>query len=298
MSAIGIDIGKTRIKRVVVDPAGVVLDHDEVATPEDAGVIEVVKTMAHKSTGPRQDRAIRIGLSAPGVASRDHTQIAHLPGGQPTIEGVDWTRELGWPTFVPILNDAKAALLAEARFGAAKGCQQVILLTLGTGVGGAVMIDGRLLHGRTGKAGHLGHISLHPDWPKSILGMPGSLEYAFGDWSVKERSGGRFASTRALVEAQQAGDALAHEVWREAIGHLARGIGSLLNVLDPQVVVIGGGVTKAGDALFGPLREQVAAIEWCPTGGHVPIVSAGLGAEAGAIGAACFAAQRAKEVDA
>lgn len=289
MYSIGIDIGKTNIKLVALDRAGKVVGREEIPTPSDARVVDDVRAMAKRYRDNVDNASVCLGLSAPGLASLDRRMIADLPGGQPAIEGIDWTEALGWPTMVPILNDANAALYAEARMGAAADHRHVFLLTLGTGVGGAVMIDGNLLHGRTGKAGHLGHISIHPDWTKSILGMPGSLEYAFGDWSINERTDGRFDSTKALVDAHLKGDDEATRFWQEAIKNLARGIASLTNVLDPEIIVIGGGITRAGDALFKPLRDDVAKLEWCPTDGHVPIVPAQLGTDAGAIGAACYA---------
>jgi glucokinase len=296
MPAIGIDIGKTNIKLVVIDQAGNVTAQESAPTPGDAEVVDVVRTMALRYRKQHGESTTSLGLSAPGLASPDLRTITSLPGGQPAIEGIDWTEALDWSEDVPILNDANAALFAEAQAGAAKGFSHAFMLTLGTGVGGAVLIDGKLYHGRTGKAGHLGHISIHPDWTDSILGMPGTLEYAFGDWSIGERSGGRFDSTKALVRAHLNGDGQATQIWLAAIGHLARGIASLTNILDPQIIVLGGGITKAGNALFTPLRERVAALEWNPTGQRVSIVPAELGPDAGAIGAALYAAQSLESV--
>lgn len=298
MPAIGIDIGKTNIKLVVIDQAGKVIAQDSSPTPKGAGVVDAVRTLALRYRKQHGESTMPLGLSAPGLASPGLRTITSLPGGQPAIENVDWTEALDWQAEVPILNDANAALFAEAQAGAAKGFSHAFMLTLGTGVGGAVLIDGRLYHGRTGKAGHLGHISIHPDWTDSILGMPGTLEYAFGDWSVGERSDGRFNSTKMLVQAHLKGDEQATRVWREAIEHLARGIASLTNVLDPQIIVLGGGITQAGETLFKPLRERVAALEWNPTGERVAIVPAKLGPDAGAIGAALYAAQTLESVGA
>ena len=289
MPSIGIDIGKTNVKAVLLNQHGEVTGRVEAPTPAGAGIVDEVSEIARKLSRQAPSSPTALGLSAPGLASPDLLSICNLPGGQPEIEGINWTKQLDRQNRVPILNDANAALYAESCIGAASGYQHVMLLTLGTGVGGAVMMNGQLIHGRTGKAGHLGHISIHPDWEKSILGVPGSLEYAFGDWSVSQRTQGRHDTTKALVEAHLNGDEQASRDWHTAIGHLARGIVSLTNVLDPEVVVIGGGVTKAGDALFEPLRNEVAKIEWCPTGERVPIVSATLGADAGAIGAALYA---------
>jgi len=297
MTVIGIDIGKTNIKLVELDAGGAVIDRGEAATPRDASVVSVLEAMIGRRTGAGAADAPPLGVCAPGLAACDERRIVNLPGGQPAVEGIDWTRRLGWARPVPVLNDANAALVAEAAIGAARGCAHAVMLTLGTGVGGAAMVDGRLLRGRSGKAGHLGHISLHPDWPRSILGMPGSLEYAIGDCSVHQRSGGRFDSTHELVAAHTAGDADATGLWLTSVGHLARGIASLVNVLDPEVVVLAGGVTAAGDALFEPLRRAVAELEWRPTGEPVPIVASRLGADAGAMGAAIHARQRANSAE-
>jgi len=291
MRSIGIDIGKTNIKWVTLDPSGAAIAREEIPTPKDVHIIDVVRSIVQEDVDTSGGEATCLGLASPGLASKDSRMIACLPGGQPAIEGIDWTELLAWPMTVPILNDANAALFAEAKSGAAAGYQHVFMLTLGTGIGGAMMIEGRLVHGRTGKAGHLGHISIHPDWPKSLLGMPGSLEYAFGDRSVAERSGGRFHSNKDLATALSSDDILATKLWHDGIRHLARGIVSLTNVLDPDIVVIGGGVTEAGEMLFKPLRDAVAELEWCPTGEPVPIVPAKLGPHAGAIGAALYAKQ-------
>ncbi|MEZ6190971.1 MAG: ROK family protein [Phycisphaerales bacterium] len=291
MCCIGIDIGKTNIKLVVLDRAGEVVGRQEIPTPGDARVVDVIHEMAqpYRQT-PGHD--VSLGLSAPGLVGPDTSRVVCLPGGRPAIEGVDWTEELNWHARVPILNDAHAALVAESRIGAARGCRHAVLLTLGTGVGGAVLVNGQPLQGKSGKAGHVGHISIHPDWPVSLLGMPGSLEYAFGDGSVPQRSGGLFPDTRALVEAHEAGDERATSIWRDAVGHLARGVATLANIFDPEVIVIGGGITRAGDALFLPLCQAVAQLEWLPTGQPTPIVPARFGSEAGAIGAALYAREQ------
>ena len=187
---------------------------------------------------------------------------------------------------VPVLNDAHAALLGEVWQGAAKGARDAILLTLGTGVGGAILSDGRLLKGSFGRAGHLGHVSVTEGTERSIFGMPGSLEAAFGNYTVPARSNGRFASTRALVEAHCAGDAEATAVWQKSLRTLARAIASFINILDPEIVIIGGGITKAGPILFEPLAGYLDDIEWRPAGRRVSVVPARLGEWAGAYGAA------------
>ena len=125
--------------------------------------------------------------------------IAYLPGRLEGLEGLDWTTFLKAPITIPVLNDAQAALLGEIWRGAALASKNVILLTLGTGVGGAAVVDGELLRGNIGRAGHLGHMSLDPDGPPDITGTPGSLEDAIGNHNIILRSGGRFHSTEVIL---------------------------------------------------------------------------------------------------
>jgi glucokinase len=230
-----------------------------------------------------------VGVCAPGLVAADGRSIAHLPGKLAGLVGIDWTNVLQQPRTVPVLNDAHAALLGEAWMGAARGKRHVVLLTLGTGVGGAVLNDGQLMRGAIGRAGHIGHLSLDPEGPPSITGMPGSIEVLIGDCTVAARTGGRFPNTAALVTAHRAGDADATRVWLKSIRALACAIGSCINLFDPELVVVGGGIAQAGDVLFDPLRSEMDRVEWRPGGHRVPIVPATLGEWAGAIGAAAHA---------
>jgi glucokinase len=148
------------------------------------------------------------------------------------------------------------------------------------------VVDGVLLRGHLGRAGHLGHISLDPAGAPDIVNTPGSLEDAIGDATVLERSDGRYASTRDLVAAASRGDPHARAVWTQSVQALGAGIASLINVLDPEVVVIGGGIAKAGPRLFRPLAMFLKQFEWRPGGHHARIVPALLGERAGAFGAA------------
>jgi glucokinase len=202
------------------------------------------------------------------------------------LEGLIWGKFLKVSHPVPLLNDAHAALLGEVWCGAARRSQNAILLTLGTGVGGAALVDGRLLRGHIARAGHLGHISLDPTGAPDVARTPGSLEDAIGDCTVKARSDGRFTSTKKLVAASNAGDRDAQRVWRKSVQALAAGIASLINVLDPEVVVIGGGIAQAGEALFRPLKKYLNDFEWRPGDKKARVVPARLGDRAGAFGAA------------
>jgi glucokinase len=233
--------------------------------------------------------AAAVGLAAPGLPDRSQTSIAHLPARLQGIEALNWAGLLQRKAPVPVLNDARAALLAEHQYGAARGTMHAIMLTLGTGVGGAAIVDGHLLRGNMNRAGHLGHISLNPWGPPGITGIPGSLEEAIGECSLPQRARKRYATTPELVAAHRAGDSAASEIWLRSVYALACGVASLINVLDPEIVVIGGGIAEAGDDLFVPLREYLDDVEWRPTGEAVRILPAQLGEYAGAIGAAHFA---------
>ncbi len=201
------------------------------------------------------------------------------------LEGFRWADFL--QRRVNVLNDAHAALLGEVWQGAAAGARDAVLLTLGTGVGGAIISGGHLLTGHIGRAGHLGHITLDRHGAPGITGTPGSLEDAVGNATVAARSQGRFASTRDLLGAVQAGDAFAGQVWDASVQALAAGMASLINAFDPEVFILGGGIAAgAGDLLLTPLSRHLDAMEWRPGGHRVRVVIATLGEWAGATGAA------------
>lgn len=285
--AIGIDLGGTSIKLVVVTPIGETLRQTQIKFDSSKRMDWAEKIRATVRGLVREwGTADAMGVSAPGLAARKGEAILHMPERLDGLVGLNWTRYLESERPAPVLNDAHAALLGESWLGAAKGFKDVFMVTLGTGVGGAALVDGRLLCGRTGKGGHLGHVCLNPDKPPGITGMPGSLEDAIGNCTVRQRTNGRFQSTHDLVAAHQSADADATKIWLDSVRHLACAIGSFINILDPAAAIIGGGIAKAGSALFDPLREFVQKVEWCPTGEHVQILPAQLGEYAGAYGAA------------
>jgi glucokinase len=167
------------------------------------------------------------------------------------------------------------------------------MLTLGTGVGGGILIDGKLYQGVAQMAGHLGHVTLNADEPKTdVTHMPGSLEDAIGNLTVSERSSGKFGDTMALVNAYASGDPFAEQIWLKSIRQLSVSIASFINVLSPQAVIIGGGISKAGDFLLKPLQNFMTLYEWQPGGKKTPIRLAQFSDLAGALGAAGFAASK------
>jgi len=288
---IGIDLGGTNLKVVAASQAGEVLERSSSETLVDSpeSWVETIRQRIKEIEETRAEAARWIGVAAPGLASRDSRSIVSMPGKLRGLEELDWTEALRMSHSVPVLNDAHAALLGEFWIGAAVGYRDVVLLTLGTGVGGAVLADGRLYKGHLGRAGHLGHISLNADGAPDIVGTPGSLEQTIGNATLPARSAGRFTSTRELVAAHLSGDEKASDVWLRSVKNLAAGITSIINALDPEVIIIGGGIAQAGAALFDPLAAFMTRFEWRPQGHSVKILPAALGDVAGTLGAVYYA---------
>src|SRR5712664_2877223 len=180
---IGIDLGGTNIKIVAVSAEGQMLERSTCETQTDSpgSWVETIKQRIKEIEKTQAEAARWIGLAAPGLAARDRLSIASMPGKLRGLEGLNWTDSLQTFHPVPVLHDAHAALLGESWIGAAVGYRNAVLLTLGTGVGGALLIEGSLFKGRIGRAGHLGHISLHADGPPDIVSTPGSLEQTIGN---------------------------------------------------------------------------------------------------------------------
>ncbi len=290
---IGIDLGGTRIKGTAIDTDGNILHRLYMPTFDGDGAVwkhavaDTVNDLLEKING--SDSVV--GISAPGLPSHDHTAIVYMPGRMQGLENFLWEEFLQRPTYV--LNDAVAALIAETTSGAAKNKKHVVMLTLGTGVGGAIMIDGKPYLGAFNKAGHIGHMVINDEKDKDVTGMPGSLEECIGNCTVEKRSKGRFTSTHDLLTAYNNGDALARDVWLRSVKQLAIGIASLTNILSPETIVLGGGIAEAGHVLFEPLSEYVDEFEWRTGGNKVEIVKAVYGDLAGTIGAASFAMNKA-----
>lgn len=288
---LGIDLGGSSVKAAVVATEGILIDSIEITfVDHDMEWARRIRSLVD-TVSQRRGPPLGIGLSAPGLAAPDGRSIAHMPGRLLGLEGLDWTRYLDATIPIPVLNDAHAALMGEAWLGAARNRRNAFMLTLGTGVGGAAMVDGRLLKGRIGRAGHLGHVTVDFQGPLDDVHTPGSLELEIGNKTITRRSGGRFATTHALVEAFRSGDPDAAAIWQRSIQALGAAVASLINVLDPEAVIIGGGIARAGDILFRPLRLCLDQYEWRPGGTTAALVPAELGEIAGAVGAAWTAHQ-------
>lgn len=287
MQAIGIDLGGTRIKAVLINDQGEIQHEIITETKEEnqqwkEDVKSTVEKLASKYTG-----SCVIGLSAPGIPNKENKAIEFLPDRLQGIEGFVWQEYLSSPTMV--INDAIAALSAEASFGSARDCEHAVLITIGTGVGGAIMINKKIYQGAFQKAGHIGHMSVNMDGDPDICGMPGSLEEAIGNYSISKRSNGRYHDTVELLEALNNHEPIAKEIWEKSVKALAVGIASISNILSPEKIILAGGITKAGDVLMRPLRTFMDQYEWRAGGNQIKIELATFSDKAGAIGAAAYA---------
>jgi glucokinase len=191
-------------------------------------------------------------------------------------------------------NDATAAAAGEHRYGAGRGTRDMVYLTVSTGIGGGVIADGRVYRGSTGNGGELGHVTVDRHGRECRgCGRRGCLEAYASGTSIAERAreAGVAAETATdVAAAARAGDDLAARVWDETCEALASGVTSLVNAFDPEVVVIGGGVSREGEHLLGPVREQVHA--QAMGGARVGVVRAELGDAVGVVGAAAVAFER------
>lgn len=286
---IGIDLGGTRIKAIAMNETGEILFAHFEPTSDIGNMLwaeAIQRTVSILKHAAKQDQ-VRIGLAAPGLPDSENKKIMCMPGRMQGLEQFDWTGYLQQP--VTVMNDAVAAMMGEAFLGAAVGKRNVVMLTLGTGVGGAIMIDGKPYQGAMNKAGHIGHMVINDEGVQDITGMPGSLEDCIGNCTISLRSNGKFSTTRDLLDAYRHGDQYALEVWMKSVRQLAIGLASVANILSPELIVLGGGITEAGDDLFVPLESFMKDFEWQPLGYPTPVVRAKFGDLAGAIGAACYA---------
>ena len=291
---IGIDLGGTRIKAVAINSDYSIVE--QTYTPTNDGeesvwknaVAGVVKGFLENLKSSQ----CLIGISAPGLPNEENTAIAFMPGRMAGLENFYWSDFLQQKTFV--LNDAVAALMAEAKLGAVKNKRNAVMLTLGTGVGGAILIEGKPYQGAFNKAGHIGHMVINDEGDCDITGMPGSLEECIGNCTIEKRTNGKFNSAHALLEAYRNGNEFATDIWLKSVKQLAIGLASVSNILSPEIIVLGGGITEAGKDLFDPLHKYMNQYEWRAGGNKVEIIKALQGNMAGAVGAACFAIEKNK----
>ena len=309
--ALGIDIGGTKVLGVVVDTGapGRVLAEHRVPTPR--GTVAVVDAVAEvaDALGAVAGPDAAVGMGIPGLVDRED-RFRYGPN-LPDVLDVSLGDVLGERLSRRVVadNDATCATFAEFRAGAGRGHADGVLVTLGTGIGGGIVVDGRLRHGANGFAGEMGHMVVDPRGPRCPCGRRGCWE-RFGSGSGLGRLGrdaaaaGRLEQAVALaggdaeavrgehvVAAARVGDPDAGEVLDEFAWWVALGVANVIDLLDPSVVVLGGGVIEAADVLLDRIADavpaQVLAADHRPA---VAVVAAELGEHAGAIGAALLTA--------
>jgi glucokinase len=285
---IGLDLGGTKLLAGVVDADGRVLARER-RLIAGLSLPALVETVAEAVAALSVDAPIGAGVPAlmdlrTGVAVR----CVHLP-----LDGVAVADTLGADV---VDNDATCAVLAEWTLGAARGCDHVALLTLGTGIGGGLVLDGRVYRGAVGAAGELGHVPVDLDGPPCFGGCPGRgcLE-ALCSGSALARDGaallGRPITGEEITALARAGDAEATLLVQTLGDRLGAGLAGIANSLNPDVIVVGGGVMAAGELVLGPAREELRRRALAPSR-DVRVEAAALGEEAGMIGAALLARER------
>ena len=313
---IGIDLGGTFIKFGLLDEGLNATETFQLPTPQGADAV-----IAQMAEGARQamDRfgvaesdIVGVGIGSPGpldIKKGIVIDMPNLPGmkGAPLRDGVGGA--LGMKSV--LVNDANAAAMGEYLCGAGQGTHTMILLTLGTGVGGGIILDGRLYGGANDIAGELGHMIVEAGGEPCPCGQKGCLERycsatniaAYAERMLGE---GRESTLKAVLasagevttkdinEARIAGDTLAAEVWDRGLYYLGVGCASIARIFDPEEIVLAGGLTKAGDDLLTPVRRHFEEQSWTLTPPFTRIELATLGADAGTLGAAGVAWQEFK----
>ena len=311
---IGVDLGGTKLLAGAVGP-DLAVHHraQRPAPPRDLGaVLDAIAAAVDEVARAVSEPVSAVGIGIPSLMDqrrRIAVSTVHLPIADVPFADV-MSERLGRRVVVD--NDANCAGLAELRAGAARGARHALVLTLGTGIGGAILAEGQLLRGAVGSAGELGHMVVDLDGPACFGSCPGRgcLE-ALASGSALGRdaliaahahpgsalgtalAAGRPVTGALVTELAHDGDPVACEVLTAMGAKLGVGISSLVNVFNPEVVVVGGGVMAAGELLLSPARAQVAATALSPSREAVRVVAAHFGADSGMLGASILAREAA-----
>ncbi|TAK23927.1 MAG: ROK family protein [Chloroflexota bacterium] len=312
---VGIDLGGTFIKGLIMDESGQIVANGSMPTSRD-GVDAVMADMIALARELSVDRPVAgIGVAAPGVVDMAAGEVKFLPNVAGDWLGRPAARELGDAIGAPawLMNDARAATFGEAHFGAGRGFADFVMVAVGTGIGGGIVADGRLLLGSAGHAGEVGHIALELHGPacscsgwgcaealvsgKALSADGRALMASGGSPGLAQATGGdpEKISPALIARVAETGDAGASELMREAGYRLGMLIGNLALLLNPRRVVLGGGIALAGRPLFDRVEETLQLrIGWYLRHAPIEVVPAALGDEAGALGAAAWARDRAE----
>jgi len=317
LPVLAIDLGGTKIASAIISNEGDVIARDYRLTLADEGVGPVISrillTMEHLVTKSNLSLSQlgSISIAAAGAIDSERglvTSSPNLPGWH-DVPLRDVVRErFGLDTF--LVNDASAAAMGEHRLGVGRGTTNLIYITVSTGIGGGIIINGRLYLGTSGAAGEIGHMTIDVNGPRCYCGNYGCLEeMASGRAIAREairriRDGENSALTDIVAGkieditaqevslAAQGGDQLALEVVSQAANYLGAGMVNVVNIFNPEMIVIGGSVAKMGELLLNPVRQLVSKKAFELSAQAVPIVPAGLGDDVGLLGAAVFALEQ------
>ena len=290
---IGVDLGGTKILAGVVDRDGTVERHRESPTPL-ASQDELLRGLANSVEDVLTEDVAAIGFGIPStIDQRSGKAVTSVNIPLADLDLRAWMRErFGLP--VGIDNDANAATLAEWAHGAGRGTRHMIMLTLGTGVGGGLILDGRPYRGAVGAGAELGHMVVDFDGPRcqGVCTGHGHLEALASGHAATlaaQEQFGAAVDAHRLVRLADEGDRAAVDLLAELGRRLGAGIGSLVNIFNPELVVVGGGFSAAGDFLLDPAREVIAREALSPARELVRVVRAELGTAAGLVGAGLVA---------
>ncbi len=291
---VGVDVGGTKVAAALVDASGAIVRRNRAVT-ESTAYASMVAGIVQAASGVRSGEEVEaVGLAIAGNVSSDRSHVLfspHLPlAGEPLA--ADLADELGVPVIVE--NDANAAAWAEHQCGAGRGASELLFIALGTGLGAGLILHDELYSGFQGFAGEAGHITVVIDGRPCPCGSRGCWErYASGTALVAEyieRGGDSEVSGPTITQRAQGGDALALAAITSVGEWLGRGMASLVAVLDPERIVIGGGVSEAGELLLEPARRLMAESVTGADRRPLPLIAgAELGNDAGVVGAAMAA---------
>lgn len=288
--AIGIDIGGTSLRAALVDADGKILAREETATLAQAGPQAVVQQIADLVAKIAPDRTdiTGAGISSPGPIDTERG----LALGVPTLAG--WSdipiasmiqTALNLP--VRLENDAIAAAIGEWKFGAGQGLSHLVYVTISTGIGGGVIADGKVLRGRMGMAGHIGHMTVERDGAPCACGNRGCWEACASGTAFARRIAPHFPNPKSAFTAATAGNPHALQLVAEEADWLGLGIANLLHLFSPQTVILGGGISNGFSLLLPGIQQRIQA-NAMPAFRTVPILPATLGENAGLVGAAAM----------
>jgi len=296
---LGADLGGTSIKWGLVDRDGNIVQEERVALMDRSpdGVAAQLREVITEGIRRAEGSLLAIGIGSPGLIDAER-RIVRISPNFPEWENVDLVNMIvDSANDLPVVleNDANLLAYSEPRWGAAVGKTDMVALTLGTGVGGAVLTGGVVLRGPGGGAAELGHVPLNPDGPLCGCGNRGCLEaYCNIEGTMRaarEVYGEEFipADPEELTRRAEQGDEKAREVWQRVGFWLGVGVGGLVNTFNPQVVLIGGGLSGAGEWILGPAREVAAKRSYTPNWKETDLKLAGLLGQSGLLGAAALA---------